>query len=220
MPTLAGMGALRSTANDLLTFLGAELGFGNAVLKDSMAKQLSVRRPTDTPNLDVALGWAVLSSAKGTIIWHTGTTGGYHAFIGFNPATRTGVVVLANAPPELSTDDIGRYLLLGLPLANPQPPKVHTEISLDTNTKRSFVGQYQLSPNITVAFTLEGDRLFAQASGQKKVEVFPESPTQVFFKTIDVQVTFVTGADGRAASIILHQNGGNIPGKRVEAPVP
>ncbi|HEV8490916.1 MAG TPA: serine hydrolase, partial [Candidatus Angelobacter sp.] len=43
-PALPGAGALHSTANDLLTFLSAELELGNSPLKKSMATQLSIRR--------------------------------------------------------------------------------------------------------------------------------------------------------------------------------
>ena len=46
VPTLAGAGALRSTANDLLTFLAANLGITKSPLAPSMADMLKVRRPT------------------------------------------------------------------------------------------------------------------------------------------------------------------------------
>lgn len=56
LPTLAGAGALRSSTNDLLTFLGANLGFVKTPLTPAMATMLTVRRPTGGPNLSVALG--------------------------------------------------------------------------------------------------------------------------------------------------------------------
>jgi CubicO group peptidase (beta-lactamase class C family) len=213
LPALASAGALRSTANDLLTFLGAELGYGDNPLKASMAVQLSVRRPTGAPSLATALAWLVLTAPGGTVIWHDGETGGYRSFIAFDPATRTGVVVLANAATTAGPDDIGLHLLAGTPLANPQP---HTEVALDTKTKQAFAGRYQLAPNFILTVTLEGDRLFGQATGQPKFEMFPESPTQLFYKVVDAQVRFSIGADGRATGIVLHQNGRDLPGARVE----
>ena len=45
---LEGMYAIRSTANDLLEFLSAELGYTKTPLAAAMAAQLAVRRPTGT----------------------------------------------------------------------------------------------------------------------------------------------------------------------------
>ncbi|HKB14403.1 MAG TPA: serine hydrolase domain-containing protein, partial [Vicinamibacterales bacterium] len=45
LPTLAGAGALRSTTNDLLTFLAANLGYAQSSLAPAMAAMLAVRRP-------------------------------------------------------------------------------------------------------------------------------------------------------------------------------
>jgi len=49
IPTLAGAGALRSTANDMLTFLAANLGFVQTPLAGAMADEVSVRRSAGAP---------------------------------------------------------------------------------------------------------------------------------------------------------------------------
>src|ERR1700730_3428997 len=46
LTTLAGAGALRSTANDMLTFLAANLGYTESPLSAAMTAMLSVRRST------------------------------------------------------------------------------------------------------------------------------------------------------------------------------
>lgn len=220
IPTLAGAGALRSTTNDMLMLLGAELGFENSSLKASMAKQLSVRRSAGAPNatgapeMAVALGWIVQSNPRGTVIWHNGGTGGYRTYIGFNLETKTGVVVLSNAATAAGPDDIGRHLLIGTPLA--KPPVMRSEIPLDLKSKEAFVGQYQLKPDFIITVTLEGDQLFAQATGQDKFPVFPESPVKFFYRVVDAQLTFTLGEGGQAASLILHQGGRDTPAPRIK----
>jgi CubicO group peptidase (beta-lactamase class C family) len=214
-PALPGAGALHSTANDLLTFLSAELG--NSSLKQSMARQLSVRRPAGAPNMAVALGWFVRNDQRGTVIWHNGGTGGFRTFMGFNPETRTGVVILTNASSADGPDDIGFHLLNGAALANIVPPKLHTEISLDVATKQGFVGQYQLSPNSILTISLVGNQLFAQPTGKETFPMFPESPTQLFCKCMaEAQISFVMGANGRAASLVLHTRGRDVSAQRIE----
>ena len=49
LPTLAGAGALRSTANDMLTFIAASLGYTKSPLAPAMAAMLKERRPTGQP---------------------------------------------------------------------------------------------------------------------------------------------------------------------------
>jgi CubicO group peptidase (beta-lactamase class C family) len=111
IPTLAGAGALRSTANDMLRYLAATTGLVNTPLAASLAEQLSIRHPSDTAAFDVAYGWRIQTRHGSTIIWHGGSTGGYRAWIGFDPATRSGVVVLANVDMPVLVDDIGPHLL-------------------------------------------------------------------------------------------------------------
>jgi D-alanyl-D-alanine-carboxypeptidase/D-alanyl-D-alanine-endopeptidase len=76
LPTLAGAGGLRSTANDLLTFLAASLGFTKTPLAAAMAHTIADRRPAGTAG-EAALGWHIAKTADGNdIVWHNGGTGG------------------------------------------------------------------------------------------------------------------------------------------------
>lgn len=95
-------------------------------------------------------------------------------------------------------------------------PKEHKEITLDPKRFDGYVGQYQLAPNFILTITREGDALFAQATGQPKVQIFPEGEREFFYKVVDAQITFDTDSAGRATSLTLHQNGANMPAKRVQ----
>jgi serine-type D-Ala-D-Ala carboxypeptidase/endopeptidase len=212
---VAGAGALRSSASDLLTFLAANLGYTKTPLAAAMAAMLSVRRPTGTADLEVALGWHIFTTDGKEIVWHNGGTGGYRSFIGFDPKSRVGVVVLSNAETPEGVDDIGRHLLdAKVPLW--QPPKERQEVHVDPKIFDGYVGQYQLAPNFILTITREGDQIFAQATGQPKFQIFPESPRDFFLKVVDAQITFETDGNGHATSLTLHQNGANVPGKRIE----
>ncbi len=57
--------------------------------------------------------------------------------------------------------------------------------------------------------------LLTQATGQGRIEAFPESSTDFFLKVIDAQLTFVQ-EDGRITQLILHQHGRDVPAKRVD----
>ena len=123
LPTLAGAGALRSTTNDLLTFVSANLGYVSTPLAPAMAAMLVPRQPTGMPAVEIALGWHITTVHGKTIVWHNGGTGGYRTFIGFDPAARTGVAVLSNAATTAGPDDIGRHILdPETPLLSFKPP--------------------------------------------------------------------------------------------------
>jgi hypothetical protein len=95
-------------------------------------------------------------------------------------------------------------------------PKEHKEIVVDPKIIDGYVGQYQLAPNFILTFTRDGNQFFTQATGQPKFQIFPESQKDFFLKAVDAQVTFETDSSGRATSVTLHQNGHNVPAKRIE----
>jgi hypothetical protein len=64
--------------------------------------------------------------------------------------------------------------------------------------------------------TLDGDQLSAKLSGQPTFPIYPQSPTMFFYKIVNAQITFMPGPDGVAASLVLHQNGLDIPMTRVD----
>lgn len=92
---LPGAGALRSTADDMLTFLQAQLRPYDTPLGPALALTHAERRPGR--RLGIGLGWLrVPLRADDVVLWHNGGTGGFRSFAGFVPAAGVGAVVLAN----------------------------------------------------------------------------------------------------------------------------
>jgi CubicO group peptidase (beta-lactamase class C family) len=124
LATLAGAGGLRSTANDMLKFLAANLGYEKTPLAEAMTAQLGIRRPAGGPNTEIAYNWFIQTKNGRPVVSHNGGTGGYRSFVGFDLQARTGVIVLTNISSPIGGDDIGRHLLdPSFPLANPSVPK-------------------------------------------------------------------------------------------------
>ncbi|CAE6503453.1 conserved hypothetical protein [Nitrosomonas nitrosa] len=124
LPTLAGAGALRSTANDLLTFLEMALGIRETTLASAFAATLTSRRPTGVGDNEIGLGWGIMKNGDNEMIWHNGGTGGYCSFIGFLPKMNVGVVALVNTYTNGGVDDIAKHLL------NPEVPLAFPSISV------------------------------------------------------------------------------------------
>lgn len=100
----------------------------------------------------------------------------------------------------------------GIKTNKPIPSRL--EISLPESILQKYVGEYELAPTFSITVTLEAGHLMAQATGQSKFEIFPESETKFFIKVVDAQIEFIIGADGTAESMILNQNGQKMPGKK------
>lgn len=216
LPTLAGAGALRSTANDMLTFLAANLGFIQTPLAQDMADEVSVRRPAGAPDMQIAYGWHIQTKDGGSIIWHNGGTGGYRSYMGYDPKARVGVVVLTNISTAAGDDDIGRHLLnASYPLLKAEPPAAHQQITLDPKIFDHYVGQYELAPNAILTMSRDGGRFYTQLTGQPTFEVFAESERKFFLKVVDAQLTFDVDAQGTATQVTLHQNGRDMVAKRM-----
>ena len=211
MPTFAGAGAVRSTANDLLIFLAAQLSFSETPLQTAMSAQLEPRRRSDTTDLQ-GQGWRIRPGATGEILWHGGATGGYRCFLMFDRRRRVGVTVLTNTA-STRNDDIGFHLLAGSPLS--PPPPLREAIHLAAPVLERYVGRYQLSASRAIFISYEQGRLYAQLTGQWRFEVFPQSPTEFFWRVAEATATFEVGPDGHAMGLILHQNGRDLPARRV-----
>jgi serine-type D-Ala-D-Ala carboxypeptidase/endopeptidase len=117
MASLAGAGALQSSAEDMLAFLAANLGYTKTMLASAMEAMRRVRRATETPGLEIALGWHVLARDDAEIFWHNGGTGGFRSFIGFVPKTGLGVIAFSNVSTPAGVDDIGLRILAAGTLA-------------------------------------------------------------------------------------------------------
>ena len=113
--SIAGVGGLTSTTDDMLTWLDANLDERSTPLGPALRAQLSVRRkkppmPGETGPREVAIGWHIDHRPGGDAVWHDGGTAGYRSFAGWNPALKTGLVVLANSSAT-DPQDLGLWAL-------------------------------------------------------------------------------------------------------------
>ena len=105
---MVGAGEIRSSGKDMLSFLSFAMGLKDSDLRKSFELTQKVNRQIgDGPS--IGLAWHMLQKDDTMIIWHNGATYGFTSFVGFDPESNQGVVVLTNS---LNTvDDIGFWLL-------------------------------------------------------------------------------------------------------------
>jgi len=147
------------------------------------------------------------------VIEHGGGIDGFNTHLSYYPDDKLTVVALANLnglavdtmSPKLAAVAFGEKIVL---------PSERKEVPVPTDVLATYVGTYQLAPTFSIVITLEGDKLMAQATGQGKLQAFPESPTRFFYKAVDAQIEFNKDAQGRVTSLTLFQNGREIKGEK------
>lgn len=159
IPTLAGAGAIRSTAEDMLKYISANAGLTKSSLYPAM--QLAHQNSgSEDSNPIVGLGWHTMESDGTEIIWHNGGTGGYRAFAGFIKDGNKGVVVLSNS--NASIDDIGIHLLQPTAALMKPKPSIATRIKSsleDQGVETATKTYWDLKKNQGEAFDFSENQL-------------------------------------------------------------
>jgi CubicO group peptidase (beta-lactamase class C family) len=147
---LMGAGALRSSANDMLKYVSANLGLTPSPLTTLMNKTHGVRFRSVLRRVGVGLAWLVQMDPQGRqIIWHGGGTDGFGTFAGFDKRRRRGVVALSNSL-DFDVAVIGKLLLESEWLSERRPKKTR----INREDCESYAGQYQLAPSFSLGMLL------------------------------------------------------------------
>ncbi len=114
---------------------------------------------------------------------------------------------------ELNPQNINGFDMLkelGVEIEKPKDADVSEELL------KTYLGKYELFPNFALTITMDGNNLFAQATGQGKNQIFPETETMFYLKVVPAKVEFIKDENGQINKIVLYQGGQVMPGKRVE----
>lgn len=206
LSVLSGAGGLRSTPEDAASFVQANLGLKKSNLTEVFALAHEPRAPAGSPEMRIGLAWHILSRGGNEIVWHNGGTGGYRSFVGFDKKRKKSVVILANQ--SLDLDDIGFYLL--------GAGQLQKTVDVAAEILDKYVGEYQITPNLILAITREGKRLFVQPIGQAKIQIFAESETEFVIKQVGAKIKFNKNEKGEVTSLTFSQAGSSAPATKIK----
>jgi len=94
--------------------------------------------------------------------------------------------------------------------------KLEVDVDVPIEMLETYCGQYELQPGFVITVTRNEKQLFAQATGQPQFELFASDYNKFYLKVIDAQVTFNANNKGKIDSLTLHQNGQDLPAKRIQ----
>jgi CubicO group peptidase (beta-lactamase class C family)/DNA-directed RNA polymerase specialized sigma24 family protein len=218
MLALPGCGAIRSTANDMLKYVAANLGLKPSPLQRLMEETHAIRIPHAFDEADLAMPWWVYHRQAAELITHGGSTAGHKAFIGFDKAARRGVVLLSNREDnnEQAMLPLGLYLL--------HPPVTHPPaVSVAPEILDSCIGLYEFPrvPLVIMAVRRIGNGLtFQMLNGAVGRDWFPVSNHEFADPWSENRLRFTRGAGGRATAVFIRPHGSVLRAWRVSKHVP
>jgi CubicO group peptidase (beta-lactamase class C family) len=190
--TQAGAGMIRSTANDLLTFLAANMGLTETELQPALQLANTPQRPSVGKDT-IGLGWQVAANPGSH--WHNGQTNGSHSYLAWDPERKFGVVLLANAAVDI--DYFVRLLIGRLPFS-----LVH----VDPQVLASYAGRYQDPDGNIVTIRVDGTRIFIQLPTEMEYELFASAESHFYLPVSDpisdLEITFYRNNRGQVDRVV------------------
>ena len=199
--TLTGAGGLRSTLDDMLRFVAAQLGFSKSPLAAAIKLSQQVHFDPHDDATAVGLAWQI--STPDALLWHNGQTGGYHTFVAIQPAKRFGVVVLANTATMRAVDQLAYAIIALLTGEHAEPLSLPTPIQLVADAQKEFVGTYTAGALTVLIVRQDDEGLTARFAGQPPQRLLAESASKFFCRSAEIEVTFERDNDGDVTGAAL-----------------
>ena len=212
---LAGAAGLRSTLNDLLAFVRANLQPEGSSLRGAL---LLARQPhVQTAAGGLGLGWNVheLATDEQTwpLVWRASVTGGFSTFVGFRTDRQQGLVLLASSAIELAP--IGVAWLSG----QPAPPAPAAPFVPAPGRADLYPGLYDMLDGSELTIRHSAGALTAQLRGQPAWKLFPVAEDVYATGGGAVGITFIRNID-QISGLLMHADGTYITGRRLSAGAP
>ncbi|HLN02385.1 MAG TPA: serine hydrolase [Bryobacteraceae bacterium] len=204
-PEMAAAG-LWTTPSDLARYMIENQrslnGKANHVLSRELTEEMVTR----------GLGLQIGGSVSNPYFSHGGVNEGFESLFAAYEHKGEGAAVMTNAEGGMR---LASEIMSSIAVTYDWPdfrPAVRTVVEVDRTVLARYVGTYELTPDFSITFTLDGNQLMTQATNQPKFPVFPESKTKFFLKVVDAEVEFFSDDKGQVTHMVLHQNGHEMKG--------
>lgn len=200
---LAPAGALRSTLDDMLSYVSAHALASGSRLGAAM-KLTHEPRISRATGGHLGLSWFI---DDGRYIWHNGGTGGFGTFAGFDKQTKRGIVVLSNTISTVYSPETQLGLAL-LKLAGGESPGallLPPDVPVASAKLDAYAGNYK-GTQLSLVIERQGDALWLVLTGQPKYHLYAKSETSFYLRVAPVTILFAEDGKG-GVSMVFTQNG-------------
>jgi D-alanyl-D-alanine-carboxypeptidase/D-alanyl-D-alanine-endopeptidase len=209
---LVGAGGIRSNAEDMLTYLDAQLGPAESEIEQAMRLTHESRVEMDN-GVSGGLGWASRRVGERRVFTHGGGTGGYSTLAGFDPDLGVAVVMLTNTG-DFDDDLAADLLRRGAPISTPT-------VEVPGSVLENYVGVYGPAAAIAAAVRLEDEGwLTVQTPGNVRFRLYADSDTSFYTRRTPWRFKFQTGSDGEISGFVADLEGSVRTMPRQDAEIP
>jgi CubicO group peptidase (beta-lactamase class C family) len=207
---IVGDGTVNSTTGDLFRWSRA-LDENRLVSKALLEEALTPGKLNNGKAHQYGYGWMIGNSKiAGKVLNHSGGWPGYRTFIEKHPATGTLIIVLTNYEKEsMPMAKISRILYN-------IPEEKKTAVTLDEKVLQEYAGEYLLAPDFSITISVANGHIYAQATGQSRLEIFAEKEDLFFLKVVQAQLKFVRNEKKEIKGLVLLQNGQETEGMKIK----
>lgn len=89
-------------------------------------------------------------------------------------------------------------------------------IKIDEKILENYVGVYEVNPDFSFTISKDKGRMYLQATGQEKLEIFAETENKFFLKVNDAQLEFVKDDSGKISKAVINQGGRKTEAKKIK----
>lgn len=95
------------------------------------------------------------------------------------------------------------------PRIGPAPP-ARQAVAISNAAFDARIGRYEFAPYVAIQLSRDGDKFFAQRTGQQKLQIFALSDNVFFSDEADAEIRFEPG------HVVLNQGGRELQGKKID----
>jgi CubicO group peptidase (beta-lactamase class C family) len=208
MSWAAGAGGLHSTVEDLNKWNNAF--YHGKILKQESFKAaitpVMLNSGEKPPGMDYGYGLGIGHYRGFESIGHSGGLNGFISQLVWYPREEMTVVMLTNqSPPELMLDPnrIAEFFAW----QHMDTVETYEPIDVSNVDLTIYEGRFQISKELLMDVTAEGQKLFVQVTGQQKYEMFPSKKDEFFLKVVEAVVHFNRDDKGQVVSAHIEQGG-------------
>jgi len=194
-------GSILSTTEDLSKWYHAIFS-DKVISKANRERAHSSYKLKNGKETGYGYGWSLLNYKGVEIIQHGGGINGFSTASAFIPSKNTFVTVLANCnclSPDKLLQKLGTTAI-GMPMEGTK------RIDVPLDQLEQYVGNYKLSPALTINISVKKDKLMLQATGQPSFELVPIDKHSFYIEEVEAKIVFNL-ENKEVESLTLHQGG-------------
>ena len=181
-----------------------------------LSKEMTTLRLTPYIDTTAALGVFINKMGEQKYFSHGGVDEGFVSQYYGSIEGGSGVVVMSNTYNTAILNEIINSVAATYNWKNFSRFSIKKIVPVSGELLNSYVGQYELNPQFILTVTKEGHQLITQATGQQKIEVFPEAENKFFPRFFEAQLEFIKDENGVITKLILYQNGRSNEARKIK----